>query len=68
MVAQALGCPNLVVAFARDSAMAVCLLQKLHGKESLKHQPLELKSDVGGRHVKKLTFCSLCLYNSSNDM
>ena len=32
--AQALGHPNLVVAFVGDSAMAVCLLQELHSKDS----------------------------------
>ena len=35
MMAQALGCLNLVVAFVWDSAMAVYLLQELHSKDSL---------------------------------
>ena len=52
--AQALGHPNLLMAFARDSAMAVCLLQELHSKDSLKCLPLEQKSDADGKTVKKL--------------
>ena len=64
----ALGHPNLLMAFARDSAMAVCLLQELHHKDSLKHLPLELKSDADGKIVKKLSFCPFCLYNGSNDI
>ena len=67
-VAWALGCPNLLMAFARDSAMAVCLLQELHNKGSLKHLPLEPKSDVDSKMVKKLSFCLFCLYNGSNDI
>ena len=65
--AHALGCPNLLMAFARDSAMLVCLLQELHHKDSLKHLPLEPKSDADGKAVKKLSICPLCLYNGSND-
>ena len=63
--AQALMCPSLLMAFTRDSAMAVCLLQELHHKDSLKHLPLEIKSDADGKTVKKLPFC---LYNGSNDI
>ena len=66
--AQALGHPNLVVAFARNPATAVCLLQELHSKDSLRHLPIEPKPDVGGKAIKKLSFCSLCLYNTSNDL
>ena len=66
--AQALGHPNLIVAFAWDSAMAVCLLQELHSKGSLRCLPMELKPDTGGKAAKKLSFCSLCLYNGSNDL
>ena len=66
--AQALGCPNLIVAFAQDLAMAVCLLQVLHSKDSLRHLPMEPKPDVGGKAIKKLSFCPFCLYNSSNDL
>ena len=59
--AQALGHPNLVVAFVHDSAMAVCLLQELHSKDSLRHLPMELKPDAGGKALKKLSFChSIC--------
>ena len=65
---QALGCPNLLMAFARDSATAVCLLQELHNKDSLKHLPLEPKPDADGKMVKKLSFCPFCLYNGSNDI
>ena len=64
----ALGHPNLLMAFARDSAKAVCLLQELHHKDSLKHLPLEPKSDADSKTVKKLSFCPFCLYNGSNDI
>ena len=66
--ARALGCPNLLMAFTRDLATAVCLLQELHNKSSLKHLPLEPKSDADGKMVKKLSFCPFCLYNGSNDI
>ena len=66
--AQALGHPNLVVAFARDLAMAVCLLQELYSKDSLRHLPMEPKPDTGGKAIKKLSFCLICLYNSSNNL
>ena len=66
--AWALGHPNLLMAFARNSAMVVCLLQELHNKSSLKRLPLEPKSDADGKTVKKLSFCPFCLYNGSNDM
>ena len=55
--ARALGHPNLIVAFAQDLATAVCLLQKLHSKDSLRHLPIELKSDAGGKATKKFSFC-----------
>ena len=61
--AQALGHPNLLMAFARGSAMVVCLLQELHNKDSLKHMPLEPQSDADGKTVKKLSFCPFCFYN-----
>ena len=64
----ALGHRNLLMAFAKDSAMAVCLLQELHHKNSLKHLPLEPKSDIDGKMVKKLLFCPFYLYNGSNDL
>ena len=66
--AQALGHPNLLMAFTRDSATVVCLLQELHHKDSLKHLPLDPKSDADGKMVKKLSFCLFCLYNGSNDI
>ena len=66
--AQALGHPNLVVAFVWDSATAVCLLQELHSKDSLRYLPIELKPDTGRKAIKKLSFCLLCLYNNSNDL
>ena len=65
---RALGCPNLIVAFAWDSAMAVCLLQELHSKVSFRHLPMEPKPDMGGKATKKLSFCPFCLYNGSNDL
>ena len=64
----ALGHPNLLMAFTRDLATAVCLLQELHNKGSLKHLPLEPKSDADGKMVKTLSFCPFCLYNGSNDI
>ena len=67
-VARALGHTNLLMAFARDSAMLVCLLQELHHKDSLKHLPLEPKSDADGKTVKKLSFCLFCLCSGSNDI
>ena len=66
--ARALGHPNLVVAFAWDFATAVCLLQELHSKGSLRCLPMEPKPEAGGKAIKKLSFCSLCLYNGSNDL
>ena len=57
--AWALGHLNLVVAFAWDSAMAVCLLQELHSKDSLKHLPMEPKPEVGGKAIKKLSLCTM---------
>ena len=62
------GHPNLLMVFARDLATMVCLLQELHNKDSLKHLPLEPKSDTDSKMVKKLSLCSFCLYNGSNDM
>ena len=66
--AWAQGHPNLVVAFARDSAMAVCLLQELHSKDSLKCLPMEAKMDAGRKAIRKLSFCLLCMYSGSNDI
>ena len=66
--AWALGHPNLLMAFARDSATVVCFLQELHNKGSLKHLPLEPKSDTDSKMVKMLSFCLFCLYNGSNDI
>ena len=60
--------PNLLMAFTRDSAMAVCLLQELHHKDSLKCLSLETKSDADDKAVKKLSFCPFCLYNGSSDI
>ena len=66
--AHALGHPNLLMAFTRNSATAVCPLQELHNKGSLKCLPLEPKLDADGKMVKKLSFCPFCLYNGSNDI
>ena len=54
--AQALGHPNLIVAFVQDLATAVCLLQELHSKDSLRHLPMEPKSEKGGKATKKICF------------
>ena len=51
-----------------DLAMAVCLLQELHSKDSLRCLPMELKPDVDGKATKNLSICPFCLYNSSNDL
>ena len=48
--------------------MAVCLLQELHSKDSLRHLPMEPKSDAGGKAIKKLSFCPFCQYIDSNDL
>ena len=66
--AQALGHPNLIVAFVWDSAMTICLLQELHSKDSLRCLPMELKPDAGRKAKKKLSFCPFCLYNGSNNL
>ena len=64
--AQTPGHPNFLMTFVRDLATAVCLLQELHSKDSLKYLCLEPKSDTDGKMVKKLSFCPFCLYNGSN--
>ena len=66
--ARVLGCPNLVVVFVWDSVSAICLLQELHIKDSLRHLPMEPKADAGGKAIKKLSFCLLCMYSGSNDI
>ena len=48
--------------------MAVCLLQELHSKDSLRCLPMRPKPDAGGKTMKKLSFCLLCLYNGSKDL
>ena len=63
-----LGCPNLVVAFTKDSPTAMCLLQELHSKDSLRHLPMESKPDMGGKAIWKVSFYPFCLYCGSNDM
>ena len=57
------GHPNLMVAFVQDSAMAICLLQ-----DSFRFLPIEPKADAGGKAIKKLSFCPLCMYSGSNDI
>ena len=66
--ARVLGCPNLVVAFTGDSATTVCLLQQLHIKGSLRCLLMKPKADIGGKAIKKLSFCPLCMYLGSNDI
>ena len=48
--------------------MAICLLQELHSKDSLRHLPMEPNPDVGRKAIKKLSFCLVCLYNGSNNL
>ena len=64
--ARVLGHPNLVVAFVWDSATAICLLQELHIKDSLRCLPMEPNLDAGRKVIKKLSFCLLCMYSGSN--
>ena len=52
----ALGLPYLLMAFTKDSDTVVCLLQELHNKGSLKHLPLEPKSDADEKTVKSCHF------------
>ena len=66
--ARVLGHPNLSVAFAGDSAMAICLLQELHIEDSLRCLPMEPKADAGGKAIKKLSFSPLCIYSGSNNI
>ena len=66
--ARVLWHPHLVVAFLWDSTTAICLLQELHIKDSLRHPQMEPKVDVGGKAIRKLSFCPFCLYSRSNDM
>ena len=61
-------CTNLLMAYARDLAMAVCLLQELHDRDSMKCLVLEPKPDMDGKPVKKLSFCPFFLYHGSNDI
>ena len=65
--ARALGQPNLVVIHSQDSMTAICLLQELHEKDSLRHLPMELKTDARGKAIKKLSFCLFCMYLGCND-
>ena len=66
--ARVLGCPNLVVVFVWDSASAICLLQELHVKDSLRHLLMEPKADAGGKAIKKLSIFLLYMYSGSNDI
>ena len=61
-------CTHLLMAFAGDSTMAICLL---HDKDSMKCFTLELKpgkQDADSKPVKNLSFCPFCLYHGSNDI
>ena len=62
--ASAFGWPNLIVAHSQDVATTVCLLQKLHVKDSLHHLPMETKVEAGSKSTWKLSFCQ---YSGSND-
>ena len=66
--ARVLGHPNLVVAFTWDSATAICLLQELHIKDSLRCLPMEPKTDAGRKAIKKLSFFLLCKYSNSSNI
>ena len=62
---------NLLMAFAGDSAIAICLLWELHDKDSMKRLTLELKpgkQDADSKPIKKQSFCPFCLCHSSNDV
>ena len=48
--------------------MAVCLLQEMHTKDSLRHLLMEPKVDAGRKAIKRLSFCLLCMYSSSNNI
>ena len=62
-----MGWPNLIMAHPRDSVMAVCLLQELHIKNSLRCLLMEPKVDAAGKAVKKLSFCPFCMHLGIND-
>ena len=62
---------NLLMTFARDSAMAICLLQELHDKDSMKCltlQPKPDKQDVDSKPIKTLSFCPFFLYHGRNNI
>ena len=63
---RVLGQPNLIVVHSQD-AVAVCLLQELHIKDSLHHLPMETKAEVGSKPIQKLSFCPFCQSSGSND-
>ena len=67
--ARSLGQLNLIVTHTHpwDWVTAICLLQELHIKDSLQCLPMEPKEDTAGKAIKKLSFCSFCMYLGSND-
>ena len=65
--ARVLGQPNLIVAHSQDVVTAVCLLQELHVKDSLRCLPMETKVEAGSKPIWKLSFCPFCQYSRSND-
>ena len=66
--------------FTSKAATAICLLWALHDKDSVKRLTLKTKSgkqaaktkprkpEANSKSVRKLSFCPLCLYCSSNDL
>ena len=57
--------------FAREATTAICLLQTLHDKDSMKCLTLEEKlgkQDTDSKLVRKLSFCPFCLYHGSNNL
>ena len=65
--ARALVWPNLIVVHSQDAATAVCLLQELHIKDSLRHLLMETKVEARSKSTWKLSFCPFCQYLGSND-
>ena len=57
--------------FTEESTTTVFLLWALHDKDSMKCLTLEMKpgkQDTDSKPVRRLVFCPMCLYHSSNDL
>ena len=59
--------PNLIMVHSQDTITAVCLLQKLHVKDSLCCLPVETKAEAGSKPIWKPFFCPFCQHSGSND-